>query len=148
LFGLHRIPEGPPANYRRLSRYDETGLIWLLRGRPVATLTDATAAIKNPTGAVTIYRRYDKPALGPPGDSLDDLLRDCAVEKREARDSYFTGRRCDYCGCMETRVDKLNGFDWPGWPDGILLHKRCEYPWLDSANQGGRHPPANDLEEF
>ena len=30
-------------------------------------------AIENPTGAVTMYRRYDKPALGPVGDSLDDF---------------------------------------------------------------------------
>jgi hypothetical protein len=73
LFGLHSIPERPARNYRRLSRYDETGLIWLLQGRPVIALTDATAAIKNPTGAVATYRRYNKPALGPVGDSLDDL---------------------------------------------------------------------------
>src|SRR5262249_44217882 len=38
-------------SYRRLSRYDETGLIWLLQGRPVVMLTAATAAIENPTGA-------------------------------------------------------------------------------------------------
>jgi hypothetical protein len=36
-------------------------------------LTDSTAAIENPSGAVTVYRRYDKPALGPVGDSLDDF---------------------------------------------------------------------------
>jgi hypothetical protein len=73
LFGLNPIPARPMPNYRRLSRYDQTGLIWLLRGRPVAALTEATASIKNPTGAVTIYRRHNKPALGPVGDSLDDL---------------------------------------------------------------------------
>jgi len=48
--------EGKPS-YRRLSRYDETGLCWLLQGRPVVALTEATAAIHNPTGAITIYRR-------------------------------------------------------------------------------------------
>jgi hypothetical protein len=36
-------------------------------------LTEATAAIQNPTGAITIYRRHNKPALGPVGDCLDDL---------------------------------------------------------------------------
>jgi hypothetical protein len=56
-----------------LSRYDETGLIWLLHGREVVALTEATAAIQNPTGGITIYRRHNKPTLGPPGDSLDDL---------------------------------------------------------------------------
>jgi len=57
LFGLHAPPANPAPNYRRLSRYDETGLIWLLRGRPVVALTTVTAAIENPTGAITLYRR-------------------------------------------------------------------------------------------
>jgi hypothetical protein len=73
LFGLQKSPDQPHPSYRRLSRYDETGLIWLLQGRPVVALTAATAAIENPTGAITVYRRYDKPALGPVGDSLDDF---------------------------------------------------------------------------
>jgi hypothetical protein len=73
LFGLCRIPKKPAQNYRRLSRYDETGLVWLLRGRPVVALSDASAAIEHPTGAITIYRKHDKPALGPLGDSLDDI---------------------------------------------------------------------------
>jgi hypothetical protein len=64
LFGLQTSPEKPHPSYRRLSRYDETGLIWLLCGREVVALTEATAAIQNPTGAVTIYRRHNKPALG------------------------------------------------------------------------------------
>ena len=73
LFGLHQPPAPPHPSYSRLSRYDETGLIWLLQGREVVALTEATAAIQNPTGAITVYRRHNKPALGPVGDSLDDL---------------------------------------------------------------------------
>ena len=73
LFGLQKSPDQPHPSYCRLSRYDEIGLIWLLQGRPVVALTDATAAIENRTGAITVYRRYDKPALGPVGDSLDDF---------------------------------------------------------------------------
>src|SRR5262245_37331463 len=73
LFGLQNSPDQPHPSYRRLSRYDETGLIWLLQGRPVLALTTATAAIENPTGAITVYRRYHKPGLGPVGDSLDDF---------------------------------------------------------------------------
>jgi hypothetical protein len=73
LFGLAPIPDKPHPTYRRLSRHDETGLIWLLRGRPVLALTESTAAVESPTGAVTVYRRHNKPALGPLGDSLDDL---------------------------------------------------------------------------
>jgi hypothetical protein len=73
LFGLDTPPAKPHPSYSRLSRYDATGLIWLLRGRRVIALTEATAAIQNPTGAVTVYRRFNKPALGPPGDSLNDF---------------------------------------------------------------------------
>ena len=72
LFGLHTPPEKPAPNYRRLSRYDKTGLIWLLHGRRVVDLTNDKAVIETPTGTVA-YRRYNKPALGPLGDSLDDF---------------------------------------------------------------------------
>jgi hypothetical protein len=73
LFGLIAVPEHAKPSFNRLSRYDETGLIWLLQGRPVVALTEATAAIQSSTGAITICRRHNKPALGPVGDSLDDL---------------------------------------------------------------------------
>jgi hypothetical protein len=73
LFGLHPVPEKPSPTYRRLSRYDETGLVWLLRGRPVVALTEGSAVIENCGGALTIYRKFNKPAYGPVGDSLDDL---------------------------------------------------------------------------
>jgi hypothetical protein len=71
LFGLHQPPTKPHPSYSRLSRYDYTGLVWLLQGRPVVALTDSTAAIE--TGAITVYRRFNKPGFGPLGDSLDDL---------------------------------------------------------------------------
>jgi hypothetical protein len=74
LFGLHKPPDKPHPSYRRLSRYDCTGLVWLLEKREVVALTEATATIKNPTtGTVTTYRRHHKPGLGPLGDSLEDL---------------------------------------------------------------------------
>jgi hypothetical protein len=74
LFGLHTPPEHPHPSYRRLSRYDCTGWVWLLQGRPVVALTEATATIRNPdTGAITVYRRFNKPALGPVGDDVFDI---------------------------------------------------------------------------
>jgi hypothetical protein len=73
LFGLAAIPDKPHPTYRRLSRYDETGLIWLLQGRRVSVLSENGAAVESSTGAVTVYRRHNKPALGPLGDSLEDL---------------------------------------------------------------------------
>jgi len=62
LFGLHQPPEQPHPSYNRLSRYDWAGLIWLLKGRPVVALTETTAAIENPTGTITTYRRFNKPS--------------------------------------------------------------------------------------
>ena len=57
LFGLHQPPTNPHPSYSRLSRYDETGLIWLLEGRTVVALTANDAAIQSPGGHVTIYRK-------------------------------------------------------------------------------------------
>jgi hypothetical protein len=74
LFGLHEVPANPHPTYQRLSRYDCTGLIWLLQGCPVLALAEETAAIKMPTGSVTTYRRHNKPAYGPLGDSFDDFV--------------------------------------------------------------------------
>jgi hypothetical protein len=73
LFGLHKPPTNPHPSYSRLSRYDCTGLCWLLRGCEVVALTDSTAAIRHPCGSITTYRRFNKPALGPVGDSMDDF---------------------------------------------------------------------------
>jgi hypothetical protein len=73
LFGLAPVPERPSTNYRRLSRYDLTGLLWLLKGRPVVALTDTTVAIQTRSGAILTYRKYNKPALGQLGDCLDDI---------------------------------------------------------------------------
>ena len=37
-------------------------------------LTETTAAIQTEkTGSVTVYRKHNKPALGPVGNSLDDF---------------------------------------------------------------------------
>ena len=73
LFNLHEPPAELHLSYSRLSRYDCTGLIWLLQGLPVVALTTSTAAIENPTRSITVYRRFNKPGLGPLGDSLDDF---------------------------------------------------------------------------
>jgi hypothetical protein len=73
LFGLLPVPEHAKPSFNRLSRYDETGLIWLLDGRRVVALSEDRAAVQSPSGNATIYRKLNKPALGPVGDSLDDL---------------------------------------------------------------------------
>jgi hypothetical protein len=73
LFGLMPVPRHAKPSFNRLARYDEIGLIWLLAGREVVALTEATAAIQSSTGALTIYRRHNKLALGPVGDTLEGL---------------------------------------------------------------------------
>jgi len=73
VFGLADVPNRPMSNYQRLSRYDQTGLIWLLQGRRVVALTEHTAIIETTAGTLS-YRRHNKPALEPAGDSLDDFL--------------------------------------------------------------------------
>jgi hypothetical protein len=73
LFGLITVPDHAKPSFNRLCRYDETGLIWLLQDRSVVALTETTASIRSAVGNITIYRKHNKPALGPPGDSLDDL---------------------------------------------------------------------------
>jgi hypothetical protein len=55
LFGLHDPPEHPGPTYRRLSRYDVIGLIWLLHGRPVVDLT-ADRAVIGRVGGPTFHR--------------------------------------------------------------------------------------------
>jgi hypothetical protein len=73
LFGLHTPLEKPAPNYRRLSRYDQAGLIWLLHGRPVIALTETAATILAPSGANLTYGRHNKPAPARLGDSVDDI---------------------------------------------------------------------------
>jgi hypothetical protein len=59
LFGLHTPPERPHPSYSRLSRYDCTGLCWLLQGCPVVALTEDTATIRNPaTGRIAYCGSY------------------------------------------------------------------------------------------
>jgi hypothetical protein len=73
LFGLHQVPAEPHPSFRRLARYDSTGLIWLLNGRAVVKMTANAATIRTTSGGVVVYRKDNKPALGPLGDSLDDM---------------------------------------------------------------------------
>ena len=73
LFGLIEIPERPPPSFSRLSRYDRLGLCWALQGRDVIALTAEGAVIRTTTGTTLTYYRHGRPALGPLGDSVDDL---------------------------------------------------------------------------
>jgi hypothetical protein len=56
-----------------LSRYDETGLVWLLRDRAVVALTATEAVMRCPSGSTLMYRRQNEPAPEPLGDSINDI---------------------------------------------------------------------------
>ena len=45
-----------------------------LKTRHPVEHSKATAAIRMPSGNVTTYRKHNKPAFGPLGDSLDDFV--------------------------------------------------------------------------
>lgn len=73
VFGLPTPPSNPHPSYDRMARYDDRGLLWLLEGRTIVAMSSSTAAIQHKTGAITSYRKHNKPGLGPLGDSLDDF---------------------------------------------------------------------------
>ena len=73
LFGLHPVPATPHASFDRLSRYNSTGLVWLLHGRVVVKMTANSATIRTASGRTLMYPKNNKPALGPFGDSLDHM---------------------------------------------------------------------------
>jgi hypothetical protein len=73
LFGLHDVPANPHPSYRRLCRYDCTGLIWMLQGQPVQALSSSSAAIQSVSGSITSYRKRNKPVFGPLGYTFEDF---------------------------------------------------------------------------
>ena len=66
-------PQAGASKRRRSAGRRAICSVWLLEGREIVALTEETAAIRWPGGSVTIYRRNNKPAFGPVGDSLEDL---------------------------------------------------------------------------
>jgi hypothetical protein len=58
LLGLVPVSANAPPSFSRMSRVDQTGLIWLLQGRRVTSLSETEATIRNlTTGSVTTYRK-------------------------------------------------------------------------------------------
>ena len=73
---MQEVQEGyrsnPAPSYRRVSRYDETGLIWLLRGRAIVALTATEAAIQGADRCPRLPQAAQAGAWAV-GDSLDDF---------------------------------------------------------------------------
>src|SRR5262249_6667629 len=76
--------------------------------RQMGIVTGVTA----PEGKSGAEKSFDTPT-DDPGDIPESLRR----------------HRCDHCG---SQVGFTNPYDWPGRPDGIWLHPRCEEPWHDA----------------
>jgi hypothetical protein len=83
-FGLTDVPDRPRPSYQRLSRYAQTGLVWLLQGRRVVELTKDKAVIETPTCTVS-YRRHNQPAPGPAEESEEHPGRDLNGSRRVPR---------------------------------------------------------------
>ena len=64
LFGLAPVPEKVTVTYRRLSRVELTGLIWMLHGRPVLALTESSAAIQTAQSKSILTFRRQQPSAG------------------------------------------------------------------------------------
>jgi putative DNA primase/helicase len=64
----------------------------------------------------------------------DDRWADLDIPVSLRRDPP-PNRRCDHCGQSTTPADPLKPWDWPGRPDGIRLHGRCEEGWMESEGR-------------
>ena len=73
--GTRRRPPSAEFTRQRLPNHRGHELLTFKHDRirvpAVVAPTEATAAIQSSTGALTIYRRHNKPALGPPDDFLE-----------------------------------------------------------------------------
>jgi hypothetical protein len=57
VFGLATPPENPRPTYDRLGRLDVQGIVWMLHQKQVVALTESTASIRHPSGAITVFKR-------------------------------------------------------------------------------------------
>jgi hypothetical protein len=80
------------------------------------------------TSATADARAY-KEGDSEPLTSLTSLTGKSPVAEKRPRKS---GHRCDHCG---SAIGTMNPWDWPGRPDGIWLHPRCEESWRHSNGQ-------------
>jgi hypothetical protein len=85
-----------------------------------------------PTAASTVTPNLLKTSDGDRGDGGDGRLQ----SSTHPGDRYAASDcLCHHCGYPSPPADPLRPGDWPGRPDGIWLHSRCEEPWLDSEGQ-------------
>jgi hypothetical protein len=88
---------------------------------PVFAGADATDASADDADAP------DNADLGVDSENAAENVGPDAERADDADDSCdHAARRCDHCGTLGA----TGRWDWPGRPDGIWLHSRCEEPWF------------------
>ena len=105
------LGQGEEFNPSHRHNYGETGIS---EGSPSVT----------PEPSVT-NGKCENPNNSRHCDGVTDAERGFA---RATNGNDATDRRCDHCGFPGASGQ----WDWPGRPDGIWLHPRCEAPWFDS----------------
>jgi hypothetical protein len=91
---------------------------------------ESTRGIPSPQNLLLRGKRKTLSGLDPVSTSLTTPC-DIAGTVPDLNQDAGRGLLCDHCGCPDRDADPLNPWNWPGWPDGIWLHTRCEAPWHD-----------------
>jgi hypothetical protein len=115
LFGCNRE--------RPFARIDSMGLIWFCNGGSIVELYRHRAVIQ---------ARMDDARLSFRRRPVDIGRVVLAWELAKQADPQPAASLCDHCGGIATLANPLHPWAWPGRPDGIRLHQRCEEPWVDS----------------
>jgi len=95
---------------------------------PATSATSATDEANQRPNTSDVADVADLAAMGratKPADDIPDFLL------RQPDPNGGSGHRCDHCGALGA----TGRWDWPGRPDGIWLHPRCEAPWFDSEGR-------------
>jgi hypothetical protein len=90
---------------------------------------DSQEDASEPDGAPLTLNQHSNPPTPPVPSDYDAVLEELAA--RSASNGNGQLRLCDHCGTP----GKLNPWDWPHRPDGIVLHSSCEGPWFDSEGR-------------
>jgi hypothetical protein len=121
LYRLQQVSPRHPADSSASSAFGEKN-----NGKsPVFAGADDTDASADDTDAP------DNAVLGVDGENAAENVgpdAEGADDADDADDSCdHAARSCDHCGTLGA----TGRWDWPGRPDGIWLHLRCEEPWFD-----------------
>jgi hypothetical protein len=91
--------------------------------------TGASEDFPTATSALRVAdEKFEKPNSDGHCCGVADADRGAA---RAANGNGSADHRCDHCG----QLGASGQWDWPGRPDGVWLHTRCEGPWFDAEGE-------------